>query len=264
VNTIPAVIEGALRRLARDRVIRKRLPPDLGGGAVFCSPDALLSTWKPGWRAEQTRNLFEWARRLVAPGHVVWDIGANQGLFSFAAAAAAGPTGHVIAFEPDPFLAGLLYRTRKVQPASARVDILPVAVSGNCGVEMFCVAARDRALNHLAQVVGNPDTGGVRERFAVVTVTLEWIAERLPRPDVIKVDVEGGELAMLRRVGTPLLESIRPCWIIEVATENANPIGEIFRAAGYRMFDVNAPHQEIPTPAWNTLAVPAERDVRRT
>ncbi len=252
-------MKDALRWVARNRVIRKRLPSDLGGGVLFCSPDALLSVWRPGWQSEQTLNLFEWARRFVGPGQVVWDVGANQGLFSFAAAAAAGASGHVVAFEPDPFLAGLLYRTRQAQSAAARVDILPVAVSGSSGLATFCVAATDRALNHLADVAGNPQSGGSRERFAVVTVTLEWMAQQLPSPDVIKIDVEGGELAVLEHAGSQLLEHIRPRWIIEVAAENADGVSAVLRSANYRLFDANDPGRELKSPAWNTLAVPAER-----
>ena len=251
-------LRSALRSVARDRVIRKRLPSDLGGGVLFCSPDALLSTWKPGWRSEQTLNLFQWARRFVAPGQVVWDIGANQGLFSFAAAATAGTSGHVVAFEPDLFLAGLLYRTRQVKSGSAPVDILPVAVSGSAGLATFCVAAKDRALNHLADLVGNPHTGGARERFAVVTVTLEEMAQHLPQPDLIKIDVEGGELAVLEHAGTQLLEHVRPRWIIEVAAENVAGVADILRSVNYRFFNANEPAQEVERPVWNTLAIPAE------
>lgn len=64
-------MKGVLRALARHWVIRKRRPPDMGGGVVFCSPDAMLSMWKPEWQSDQAVDFFEWARRFVKPGHVV-------------------------------------------------------------------------------------------------------------------------------------------------------------------------------------------------
>ncbi len=251
-------MKAVLRAFSRERVIQKRMPIDMGGRPVFCSPDALLSMWKPGW-PDHAVQLFDWAHRYVKPGYVVWDIGANQGLFTFASAAAAGPSGHVVAFEPDPFLAGLMYRSRRTQQAETRVDILPVAVSGNPGVTTFCVASKDRALNHLAAVAGNPHTYGDRERFAVIAVTLEWVGENVPAPDLIKIDVEGAELAVLEHAGANLLHRVRPRWIIEVAPENNRTVGQILRGAKYRMFDADAPMNEVESPAWNTLAVPEEK-----
>jgi FkbM family methyltransferase len=194
----------------------------------------------------------------VKPGHIVWDVGANQGLFSFAALAACAPNGRVVAFEPDPFLANLLCRTRRAQGAQSRLDVLPVAVSASSGLAAFSVAAKDRALNHLTNLAGNPRSGGERERLMVVTVDLEWLAARLPPPNVVKIDVEGGELEVLEGAGDELLRRIRPTWIIEVADENAGPLTQILRDANYRLFDAAKPMNEVRTPAWNTLAVPAE------
>ena len=51
-------------------------------------------------------------------GSVVWDIGANVGLFAFAAASLAGPGGQVVAMEPDAWLVQLLRRSAKMQPAA--------------------------------------------------------------------------------------------------------------------------------------------------
>lgn len=254
-----AAASAVLRSYGRDRIIRKRLPPDLGGGVVFCSPDALLSTWKPGWRGEQARHLFDWARWYVKPGDVIWDLGANQGLFTFAALGASGPTGRAVAFEPDPFLAGLLYRTRNAQRLAQRLDVLPLAVAGSFGVADFSIASKDRALNHLAAFTGNPHTWGERDRLAVVTVTLEWLASQLPAPNVIKVDVEGAERAVLEGAGTDLLTRIRPAWIVEVAAEHAAALTDILRRADYRLFDASKPGRALSAPAWNTLALPAER-----
>jgi FkbM family methyltransferase len=218
----------------------------------------MLSTWKRGWQSGQTNALFDWVRRFVEPGQVVWDVGANQGLFTFAAAARVGAAGCVVALEPDPFLASLLHRSRSTQHLPARIDILPVAVSGRSGLDEFSVAATDRALNHLAGVAGNPRTGGERDRFAVVTVTLDWLATHLPPPSLVKIDVEGAEFAVLEG-GRHLLEIVRPRWIIEVARENVEPVSRLLRAARYRLSEASAPDREIDRAAWNTLAVPIDQ-----
>jgi FkbM family methyltransferase len=63
------------------------------------------------------------AAETVGPGNTVWDIGANLGLFGFAAAVAAGPSGRVLAVEPDTALAGLLRRSAAVNREHAPVDV---------------------------------------------------------------------------------------------------------------------------------------------
>src|SRR4051812_43052867 len=47
-------------------------------------------------------------RRLVTPGMIVADIGANVGFYTLQMASCVGPTGRIFAFEPDPFCFGLL------------------------------------------------------------------------------------------------------------------------------------------------------------
>src|SRR5262245_33403425 len=61
-------------------------------------------------------------RSLLSPGMVVADIGANVGFYTFEMAAAVGPAGRVIAFEPDPFSADLL-EARKARAGAENVEV---------------------------------------------------------------------------------------------------------------------------------------------
>src|ERR1700709_849599 len=102
-----------LRRIAegfsRGVVFRRKLPPQFGGVPVYVTPEAGLKFWGPSRNFDPF--LYRMAAELVKPGSVVWDIGANVGLFSFSAASVAGSTGRVLAVEPDPWLCTLLNRT---------------------------------------------------------------------------------------------------------------------------------------------------------
>jgi predicted RNA methylase len=84
--------------------------------------------------------LMRLAAETVRQGDTVWDIGANLGLFSFAAAVAAGPSGRVLAVEPDTALAGLLRRSAAVNHGHAPVDVLPAAASDQEAVARFHIA----------------------------------------------------------------------------------------------------------------------------
>jgi len=255
-----------LRKLSRNRVLSKRLPRDLGNGRVYCSPEALLSTWKPGWQSRQAQGLFEWARRYVEPGMCVWDVGANQGVFSFAASARAGRGGSVFAFEPDLFLVDLLRRSRASgSHMGAPVHILPIAVSDHDGMEEFQIASTDRALNHLSRVGGNPHAGSARERTLVMSQSLDGLMTVVPRPDLIKIDIEGAELELLRG-GQEFLRAVRPVLILETAMQYRPAVGELLRELDYSIFEVHS-GLDVPlsVPAWNSLIWPNERasDLRR-
>lgn len=216
--------------------------------------------WKPGFRSHQAQGLFRWAREHVKRDMCVWDLGANQGIFSFAASAMAGRNGMIVAFEPDLFLVGLLRRSIATGThIGAPVHILPIAVDSENHLSRFHIASTDRALNHLTSALGNPRAGEAREVNIVPCVSLDWLAGQLRLPDVLKIDVEGAELGVLRG-GEELLRRIRPVLILESAPENAAAIAELMARHGYIMFDANGRERlRIPVPAWNTLAIPIER-----
>jgi FkbM family methyltransferase len=107
--------------------------------------------------------LFRMVRELVRPGSVVWDVGANVGLFSFSAAALAGPGGFVLAIEPDVWLAHLLGRSaQRIQQHSraARVAVLCAAASGANRIRQLQIAERARAANYLMEAKGSSQAGG--------------------------------------------------------------------------------------------------------
>lgn len=134
--------------------------------------------------------------------------------------------------------------------------ILPVAVSDRLDVAEFHIAARGRCSNHLAGK-GGSQTGGTRERQHVITVTLDWLAERFAAPSVLKVDVEGAE-ALVLRGGRELLARARPRILIEVYEENAEEVGRLLGEHGYKLYDADQPvrmRRPLTLPSFNTLAL---------
>lgn len=132
--------------------------------------------------------------RVLAPGEVFWDVGANLGYFALLAAAALKNTGQVLAFEPQPSAFASLTENISLNPFT---NIKPCQV-----------AASDRegeAILYSAK--GQPDGranlfqagAGQTESTRVRTVTLDgWRRQQgLASPDFIKMDVEGAELAAL-------------------------------------------------------------------
>lgn len=250
------VLRTLMERATRETVVRRRLPGEQGGVPLYVSGSAGLKyLFRPMARVDP--SLRGWAREFVRAGSVVWDIGANVGLFTFAAAHHAGARGRVVAVEADAWLVQLLRRSAAIQPeTSAVVQVVPAAVASACDLRTFVLASRSRATNHLSGY-GSDSTGGAREAQTVVTVSLDWLAERLPAPDVIKIDVEGAEVEVLQGASR-LLTGARPVVLCEVTAANSTVVTGLLRTYGYRVYDADAPgatRVEMAAAPWNTLAV---------
>ncbi|HXV77005.1 MAG TPA: FkbM family methyltransferase, partial [Candidatus Polarisedimenticolaceae bacterium] len=259
------VLRALFERLSRRVVLERRLPADLGGYAILVSPDASLRFWFRDLAAVDS-VLLAAARELVRPGDVVWDVGANVGLFSFAAAGRSRPDGRVLAIEPDPWLAQLVNRSATLNPdLLGRFNVLQAALTERAGDAVLHVARRGRAANYVAGFMPSTQTGGVREALAVRAVTLDALLDDWPRPDVLKIDVEGAEASVLRGARR-VLHEVRPRILCEVSQANRYEVSAAFDRAAYAMYDVAQPagrRERIECCAWNTIALPGRDGARR-
>lgn len=127
----------------------------------------------------------------VPPGGTVLDGGAYLGWLSLQAARAAGPQGRVVAVEPHPVSAGLLARNVAANGLEGRIEPVRAALGPAAGTAAF----------HLS---GGGDTSSLHNRVGdVETIEVEVVAgDDLLGPDavldVIKLDLEGGEVGALR------------------------------------------------------------------
>src|SRR5579862_1733619 len=188
-------IEMGLRQIAdrvsRGVVLRRRLPRNFGGGRLFVAPrGGGLRYWRHNLH-DVDPHLFGLVEQFVKPGMCVWDIGANMGLFTFAAAHRAGPGGFVLAVEADVDNASLLLRSRFAsdRAATAEVQILPVAMGApGSRFAHFLVSERCRATNSL-EGFGHGLGGEAREKRAVPMVTADELLEKFRAPAFVKMDV---------------------------------------------------------------------------
>jgi FkbM family methyltransferase len=151
------------------------------------------------------RSAFEaWMARvhllpadLDLRGATVVDLGANEGAFS-AGVLAVAPQARVIAVEPGP---GPRARLEQRFAGRANVEIHGVAVAGESGTATFHVTAHDHGsslrppLSESREVIG--PGAEVVETFEVPTLSLDDLVGDGP-VDVVKIDVQGAELDVLR------------------------------------------------------------------
>jgi len=134
--------------------------------------------------------------RLLRSGGIAVDVGANVGHMTGAMAKCSGPSGCVVCFEPCTQTRDMLYanvrrwgKDRRLSP----IEVRPVAVSRNKGKAALTVG-QDFELNQGTASLEAADDRTEAEVVPTVTLDDEW-AERSPI-DLIKIDVEGHEMAV--------------------------------------------------------------------
>jgi len=146
---------------------------------------------------ERDPDVMRFLRRWIRPGFVALDVGANIGTYAVPLARLVGPTGRVVAFEPNrPTCACLRQNVR--QNRLGNVRIIRAAVGEYPGHSDLVVNAVNCGEVHLAPAATAPDAATTRTRVVVTTLDAECARLALPRVDFIKIDVEGFELAALR------------------------------------------------------------------
>ncbi len=208
-------------RLARNRVIKRRLP---NGSPIYVSPDSQLKYLKGSF----DRDLISLADKYSSKDAVIWDIGANCGVFSFAPTAAK----QIVTVEADPFLVSVLQRTALL--SALPITLVPAAVYSKTGMAEFAIAKRGRASNHLVVAGGNSQTGGERCRLSVPTITLDQLLDHFGPPTLVKIDVEGAEVGVFDG-SERLLRDARPAIYFEANDKTYSQCERILANAGYTL-----------------------------
>jgi FkbM family methyltransferase len=152
---------------------------------VGLAPHLMLDGYWESW-------CTEFMLRRIRPGMVAYDVGANLGYFSVLMADLVGPTGQVVAVEPNPRLAELCERSLALNGFQRIARVERVAAGDVSGLTLrFRVAASDPKNGRLV-------TGGAALQQDGDTTELAVRAMRLDDlgtgpADFVKIDVEGAE-----------------------------------------------------------------------
>jgi len=202
--------------------------------------------WSPSlqsWFCPQDESAIECMLHLPAYEPVVWvspepgdvfvDIGAHVGWYTLRAARAVGPTGRVIALEPDPINRHQLEKNLSLN----RV--------GNCNVVPLAAWSRTCRISwrpgqeSVWHKIDEQDGSEVIEAARVDDLVAKWDLERV---DWIKMDIEGGEVEALKGAAATL-GRFRPALFIEVHGTLSH-LRELLQGRGYSI--VQARFDEIP------------------
>lgn len=150
--------------------------------AEFCNPGFLLGTSEP---LEQ-----QMLAKLLKPGDVFYDVGANAGFYCVIAARLVGPEGKVYAFEPTPELADRVEENAGLNQFN-HIEVIRVAV-GDCDEEVkFGVGGGFSVSNSLNLATSESAS------ITVSCITLDRFFLEHRAPTLILMDIEGAELKAL-------------------------------------------------------------------
>lgn len=192
--------------------------------------------------------------RHLAPGGVLYDIGSNVGFFALFGARLVGREGGVYAFEPAPANADAIEANAALN-GFANVRVIPRAVGARGGVARLQLV-EDQSWSKLEEYGAHPQTARVID-VELVSVDEMLGTGGLPPPTVVKIDVEGAELAVIDGMKGTLAEC-RPtiiCELHDTQREFVSAMDEL----GYRTTNLDGTEPVNQTKGnLHVLAVPAD------
>lgn len=175
----------------------------------FAAPNS-LSRWRAKTFSDKEPETLQWIDAMPE-GTVLWDVGANVGLYSVYAAKRRNC--QVWAFEPSVFNLELLARNVYLNGLTDRVCIVSLALSDKLGASQMHMTSKDwgGALSTFGEKFGW-DGEEIHQTFEFKTmgISMEDAMQRLsiPLPDYIKMDVDGIEHLILNG-GPQVLQNIQ-------------------------------------------------------
>jgi FkbM family methyltransferase len=199
--------------------------------------------------------------RLLSPGDVVLDIGANVGFYSLLASRLVGPEGRVLAFEPVAENAARI-EANAIKNDLANIEIRSVAIGARPGRSQLFIGTHPGGATLSTDDLPH-DLRGARD-VEVETIDRLVEAGEIPPPALVKIDVEGGEVDVLDGMAATLARH-RPLVIAEVdgpdddcAEAKFAQLSDVLGRSGYT---VERLADGYPGVAWSVLhlvARPAE------
>jgi len=200
------------------------------------SPDRALAALllKTGIMGRAERQLIS---KIVAPGHCVVDVGANQGVFTLLLSRLVGPEGRVLALEPDPAMFASLDENCLCNNAR-NVSRLQAAAGARRSQGMLRRSAFNRGDNRML----------ASQRGPSVPVEIVSLDDVLPtgNVDFIKIDVQGYELSVVTGMEAVLERSPRirvffeywPAGLLAAGSVPSDLL-EFFRSRGFSLLELS-------------------------
>lgn len=241
-------VSAGLRAQALERLTAGMVSETTVNGVTlrFHAPSALLRE-RAANLATKEPDMLPWLDRL-GPDDVLWDVGANVGVFTVYAAAAR--QCRVLAFEPAAGNYAVLARNLQMNEVTDRATAYCLALAGETALRALNLYSGEpgAALSHFGAV---GETSRYSERRATLSHGMvgftidDFIAQfNPPRPTHLKLDVDGLELPILLKAEAALSDRRLASVMVELSLtrrhERQQAI-EFLSARGLRLAAAGAP-----------------------
>lgn len=197
------------------------------------------------WYGYYSRDIVLLMNRILRPGMVVIDVGANIGEITLTAARRVGVGGRVYAFEPMKVLFAQLIENLSVNSV-AQVTPIEKGLSHTSGTATIYTAAAQFEDGTWHDGLGTlyPTTSRSIAAGDIVLTTLDEFcsASYIEKIDLLKIDVEGAELAVIKG-GLTAITRFQPFLIVEIQADTSVGAGNcskdvtsLLMSLGYKLF----------------------------
>ncbi len=243
IEPLARLVRGSLNRAAPTGLTEVTIA---AGGAAGMKMRLDLQVEKDYWLGTYETDLQDSIADLIEPGWSAYDIGANIGFVSLLLAQKLGESGKIFAFEALPANLERLRTHVKINGLDSRVRVISAAVAATSETVRFLVGPSG-AMGKAEGSAGR--TEGHRESVEVPGICLDDFIFRdgNPPPQVIKMDIEGGEVLALKGMKRLLTET-HPLILLELhGPEAARVAWETLTAAGYQICRMQRGYPRIPS-----------------
>lgn len=233
-TSVGRFIENTLIDQAMEKTIRVNHE---GCQLIFTTPNP-LTRWRAETFSKKEPETLKWIDGMKE-GDVLWDIGANVGLYSIYAAKQRQM--RVFGFEPSVFNLELLGRNCAINNVMDRVTIIPLALSDKTGVNIMRHTSTGWG-GALSSFGADYGADGKILDTAIEYSTLGISADalvakyKIPQPNYIKIDVDGIEHLILAGA-KKTIQSARSI-LVEINTdftEQAATATSLLKNAGFKL-----------------------------
>lgn len=229
LGPITRLIRGTLNWGAPEGLTEVKISSGELKGAYF---QLDLQSEKDYWLGTYETDLQKVIPKFVQPGMTAYDVGANVGYVSLLLGKAVGASGQVYSFEALPSNVDRLQTNLDLNSYISQYTLVGKAVTDKSGMIDFFVHESD----DMGKAVGSAGRDAVyANTIKVSSVSLDDFVyqENHPVPDVVKIDIEGGEVLALPGMQR-LLTDARPLVLIELhGPESAKAVLDALHQANY-------------------------------